>query len=154
MKYSLSKNLELERITGNKNQINLLYDLLTQRDYGVSHNLMPSLAMHAAFVKNHPYRIWFLVLYKKKLLGTIYLTKGNSIGLNISQYTCTIVKVLLCYILDKYEPLKEVKSVRPPFFYINIPMKNKKLKKCIECLGAQEIQSSYSLVTENLCKII
>ena len=47
---------------------------------------MPSFEEHKEFVRNHPYRGWWLIIDSidsLKVLGSVYLNSDNSIGLNI-----------------------------------------------------------------------
>ena len=75
-----------ERVTSTDEQIKILYDLLNARSYVISHRSLPSFETHRDFVKNHPYQDWFLISDESNYLGSFYLKKDNSIGLNLTDY--------------------------------------------------------------------
>jgi len=65
----------------NSDHINLLYDLLKSREYSISHKSLPKFETHESFVKNHPYREWFLILHGDEFIGSVYVTNDNIIGI-------------------------------------------------------------------------
>jgi hypothetical protein len=70
--------------------------------------------------------------------------ENNCVGINlITNFDLfpNIVKT----ILKKHKPLKEIKSVRPPYFYINIAPDNEEGEAQLMKLHAQKIQSTFIL---------
>lgn len=145
MTKTLSSTITFEKITGAKEQIVVLYDLLDKRKHNISHQSIPSFEDHAEFTKNHPYRAWYLVKSDDLYIGSIYVAKNNSIGISVISNEKQTLAVALNFIFNKYKPLKEIKSLRPPDFYINVPASNKRLAGFLEKFGAIKIQTSYTL---------
>ena len=96
-------------------------------------------------MKTKPYRYWVIVLDGIRPVGTFYLQSDNSIGLNLLQPTRPLVSKILLHIRESFEPLKEVRSKIPSYFYINVPYGNKKLSEILCELGEIPIQTSYKI---------
>jgi hypothetical protein len=139
------KKIIFEKITGDEGQIKVLYSLIKSRKHNISNQILPSLTKHSEFVKSHPYRAWYLLRLNKDYLGTVYLLKNNSIGFTSNKQNEWILTQSLNFILEKYEPLKEIKALRPPYFFMNIPITNKKLIEHMNKSGAIQIQLTYNL---------
>lgn len=62
-----------------------LYALLSERtpEQSISHRRMPTLAQHRAFVESHPYQYWALVEVDGEVVGAVYLTRQDEIGISI-----------------------------------------------------------------------
>ena len=86
-----------------------------------------------------------IVLEDDCLVGTFYIQKNNSIGLNLLQPRKQVVHRILRKIQTDFEPLKEVKSKVPSYFYINVSYSNKELKGILSELDAVPIQTSYKI---------
>ena len=142
------KKVIFEKITGDNNQIKLLYTLLKSRKHNISHQYIPSLSKHSVFVKSHPYRAWYLLKCNEKYIGTAYLLRNNSIGFSSIKEESWVLRQTLKFIQCTFKPLKEIKSIRPPYFYINIPISNAKLIRHMNKSPAKKIQISYALKTE------
>ncbi len=85
-KVSKSHDCILKKIIPTSDQINFLYDLLRMRNFGISHNTIPTLKQHASFVKRHPYRGWWLIHDSTNVLniiGSVYVSFDNSVGIDI-----------------------------------------------------------------------
>ena len=54
-------NFYFEEILKNKENFDVLYELLKKREHNISHVKMPSIEQHIEFVKNNPYRYWFFL---------------------------------------------------------------------------------------------
>ena len=87
------------------------------------------------FVNSNPYRAWYLAMNNQKAVGTFYLSKENTIGINISEinYEQTVAAIIN-YVKNNYSPLPEIKSVRASIFTINVPPTNLSLIKILEKL--------------------
>ena len=139
-------NIEFSRIIPTEVQIGITYDLLLQRRHGISHRLAPVFEDHVKFVNSNPYRAWYLAMNNQKAVGTFYLSKENTIGINISEinYEQTVAAIIN-YVKNNYSPLPEIKSVRASIFTINVPPTNLLLIKILEKLDKEIIQICYAL---------
>ena len=79
----MKKEIILKKVT--KNDHTFLYELLKSRDpkTNISHKSMPSFKEHVKFVKSKPYNSWYIVIFEKSKLGSVYLSKQNEIGIFI-----------------------------------------------------------------------
>ena len=59
-----------------------LYELLKQRppEANISHRNMPSYDDHCRFVHNYPYSAWYMLTHNAELIGSVYLTTSDEIG--------------------------------------------------------------------------
>jgi len=126
-----------------KDDSETLFELLKKRVHSISHKKIPTRDEHIAFVQTHPYRYWIMILEDDCPVGTFYLQKDNSIGLNILVPSKYLVSEVLRYIGENFKPLNEIKSKVPPYFYMNVPYENKKLSELLLELGGIPIQISY-----------
>lgn len=136
----------LEKITGTDKQIRVLYNTLIKRVYNISNTALPSFQEHIKFVQNHPYRVWYLVKVNSNYIGSAYLMENNCVGINLItdvNWFASIVET----ILKKHKPLREIKSVRPSCFYINIAPDNKEIEAQLVRINAQKIQSTFTLTS-------
>ena len=129
----------------NDQDVKVLLKLLEKRDYSISHLNLPSKNEHLLFVKSKPYRYWAIVIEDNLPVGTVYIQSNNSIGLNLLQQKKQLVHKILRHIKTSFNPLKEVKSKAPPYFYVNISYANNKLGKILCELDASPIQVSYKI---------
>lgn len=141
------KNLKIsfDNITGSDEQIEVLYSQLKNRQYDISHKFLPRFEDHIKFVKNHPYRYWVMILKDRVPIGNFYIQADNSIGLNITEPSPSIMSEVLNYIRNKFTPLDEVKSKVPAYFFVNVPYKNQKLSKLLIDFDAAPIQISHKI---------
>ena len=129
----------------NDQDVKVLLKLLEKRDYSISHLNLPNKNEHLLFVKSKPYRYWAIVIEDNLPVGTVYIQSNNSIGLNLLQQKKQLVHKILRHIKTSFNPLKEVKSKAPPYFYVNISYANNKLGKILCELDASPIQVSYKI---------
>jgi len=130
------------------NDVDALYEVLTKREYSISHNLMPAYAKHKKFVLSQPYENWFLINDHDSPIGAFYIKNDNSIGINISSPTEAIVRNLVKFIENSFSPKAEVPSKVPPYFFINVAKSNNRLTAILEKMGLIPIQVSYKLSTK------
>jgi len=128
-----------------KNDLEVLFELLKQRVHSISHNRIPTRVEHNAFVKKYPYRYWAIILEDNFPIGTFYLQDNNSVGLNINDPSLYLVSQVLAHICAKFKPLGEMRSKVPPYFYVNAPYGNKKLGELLVNCDAVPIQISYKI---------
>lgn len=126
--------------------MNLLYSQLKSRLYSISHETFPTFEKHKDFVKNNPYRAWFLVKIGSKSLGNVYIQFDNSVGLNlIEDTTADQIQKILSLIYTLLPPLDSVPSLRYKNYYVNISSKNINLQNKLNLIKCREIQRSYVL---------
>ena len=126
--------------------VRALYELLKNRGTSaISHLHLPSYEQHEAFVKNHPYRAWYLIRQNLEIVGSTYLTSDNVLGIFLKEPSTALVKSTLEWVTEKYAPLPELKSLRPSYFYVNVSGENKEMIQILESIGLPLLQHSYRL---------
>ncbi|MEX3011077.1 hypothetical protein [Hoeflea sp. TYP-13] len=136
--------IHLEEIVPTDDQIQTLYELLVSRKHGISHKHIPVFAEHIAFVRDHPYRAWLLVRESETCLGSVYVHKDNTIGVNIDEERVVdCFEEVLNKVLKSYQPLPPVKSVRNAHFMINAAPTNRALISALENSGFSVAQVTY-----------
>ena len=138
-------SISFKKITGTNSQILILFSLLDNRKYKISHKSMPSLENHKNFVLNNPYREWYLVEKGNIDIGSFYIKFDNSIGINLKEYSIDIIKAIINFIKENYSPQAPSPSLIPPYFYINSSSENHLLKAIFTELNIQSIQVSYKI---------
>jgi len=137
--------ISFEKIRPTVFQIKTLYQILCMRRKNISHCRLPSLAEHVNFVNNHPYRAWYLIKLENEYIGSAYILKNNCIGIFTSKNSYFIFECVVNFLMNKYAPLPEIKSVRPGSYFINSSPEDSFLKSCLNKIGAKKIQVTYSL---------
>ena len=138
--------IHLEKIIPTSDQINLLYLQLKARLHNISHKDLPSFKKHKNFVKNNPYRAWFIVKHKTSFVGNIYIQFDNSVGLNLDKnITSYQIQKILSLICSQLLPLKSVPSSRRGSYFINVASSNTSLQKKLNLIKCKEIQRQYIL---------
>ena len=139
-------NIYLEKVTPTSDQINLLYLQLKERSHNISHEVLPSFEEHNDFVKNNPYRAWFIVKHESTFIGNIYIQFDNSVGLNLGEnITSFLIQKVLSLIYLELSPLESVPSSRPGNYFVNVPSSNIFLQKKLNLIKCTEIQRAYIL---------
>ena len=141
----LALEFEIEKFRGVDRQIHALFNLLSLKEDGISHLVMPSFEEHKYFCLNNPYKEWFLIKSSQEYLGNFYIQFDNSVGINIPSLNEKVLYECLQFIKNNCEPEKEVKSKVPPSFYINVSAKNEAMKLAMENLSLRPLQISYKL---------
>ena len=137
--------IEFEKVTASPEQIDELFNLLCERLHSISHE-NSNYHEHRGFVCSHPYRVWFLVKVKSKHIGTFYITKENTIGINVSDRCVPlVVKPIIEFVLTNYKPLVAIPSLRNGSFAINVPQANRVLAESLKDIGAELAQVTYYL---------
>ena len=129
--------------------IEVLYEILQERtnipDINISHGELPCFAEHRKFVMSEPYRCWYFGLLKDKtIVGTIYLTIANEIGINViaEHRGKGYGKEMLGRLLAEHDPLPAA-SGRQGRFIANINPNNAVSIKLFTSAGARLIQQTY-----------
>ena len=128
-----------------ESHIKILYRLLKEREYNISHTTIPKLEEHCEFVSNHPYRRWYLIKNENSYKGSIYITSDNVIGVNILYPKTHEYVEVIKTIIENHRPLKPIKSIRSKYFSINANPSNLILIEALNILGTEHIQNTYSL---------
>ena len=125
-------NIKLVAVVPTSAQINMLYQLLKIREFHISHKVMPTLAEHESFVKNHPYRGWWLMHDaddESIIVGSVYVCFDNSVGLNLN---LDLISFTADYFADTLTqviaPLPSEPSKRCGEFFYNISPLNVAMK--------------------------
>ena len=142
--------IKFEKVNKSKQQVNVLYKLLKKRKKNITHTKLPKFKEHEHFVKNHPYRIWYIVKKLEKEIGYVYLLKNNILGIFIYPPNKKIIIFVIDWIVKKYKPLKKIKSVRRGNFQINVAPDDTTLKKSVIKIKAKHIQSTFSIEKKNI----
>ncbi|MCY6383765.1 hypothetical protein [Hoeflea prorocentri] len=136
--------MTLEEIIPDDEQVHALYRLLKSRKHGISHKQNPSFVEHDEFVRTHPYRAWFLVQDAGNCIGSVYLHADNSIGIHLEDGKLDEhLKPVLHEIMQRFEPLPAVKSVRNGSFSINVAPTDSALMAALEKHGLAVAQVTY-----------
>ena len=137
--------IEFEKVTASPKQIDELFNLLRERRFKISHE-DANYNEHRGFVCSHPYRVWFLVKVQCEYIGSFYITKENTIGINISERCVALaVKPIIEFVVTNYKPLVAIPSIRNGSFAINVPQGNRVLAKTLKDIGAELAQLTYYL---------
>tara|TARA_B100000035_G_scaffold313440_1_gene327133 strand:+ start:446 stop:1945 length:1500 start_codon:yes stop_codon:yes gene_type:complete len=115
-------DFSLEEVIPTTHQEKNLYDLLRKRNFGISHNGLPKFTDHVNFVRNHPYRGWWLIndlSNPSNIIGSVYVSFDNSVGLNIDldqiSFTAEFFTQKLKQVISPLEP--EPSKIYGDFFY-------------------------------------
>jgi hypothetical protein len=138
-------DLRFERIFDGSGHEEELYELLRKRQHCISHLRLPSFEQHCAFVKAHPYRAWFLVKRYNEAMGAVYLGHDNGIGLTAVGLESLVLAASLSFILENFDPLPEIKSVRASSFHVNVAPSDSLLEDFLRGSGALHIQSTFMI---------
>ena len=137
------EGLQLHSVQNTTEHKQILYSLLKERIYSISHISLPDYSEHDIFVSSSPYRYWYLIDYFEKYIGAVYIQYDNSIGLNLSKGFEEMGKPVINLILTFLRPLPAVKSSRSQFFSMNISPDNLKLQQSAKLAGGKLVQYSY-----------
>lgn len=141
--------LVFKRVKGHKEDVQTLYELLRDRITNISHTTMPSFEDHQKFVRGHPYRFWYIVKQNSVPLGSVYFQFDNSIGINMSRQSSTVIEGTLKKALRTHHPLQGKESVRSKFFFVNTCRQNRQLEAALRSLGWDILQISYVCSTHS-----
>ena len=120
--------------------IRFLYALLKERDSkaNISHKKMPTYSEHIKFVNSKPYNKWYIIKFKNKKIGSIYLTNQNEIGIFIKKdiQGKNLGRQALSLMIDKNPRKRYLANVNP---------KNSKSIKFFKSNGFKIIQHTFEL---------
>lgn len=137
--------VDFEHVLPSEAQIESLFELLVQRLHKISCEDV-SYIEHKRFVKSHPYRDWFLIGVSDRYVGSFYVSKENTIGINVSdEYTSLVVSQIINFVKENFKPLPPIPSIRSEKFAVNVPPSNLQLANALEAVDAKIAQISYFL---------
>jgi len=140
--------IKLQRIIPTNEQIALLYEFLENREFNISHKSMPSMDQHDSFVRNHPYRGWWLIYNadnSSQVVGSVYVSFDNSVGINMEMDKIEFTVEYFTEILKKeINPLPPESSKRFEDFFYNVSPKNNDLINWLSDCGYLVSQISLS----------
>ena len=136
--------MKLIPIEDRSDAAHILWDLLAERPSAanISHREMPTWTAHEAFCKAHGYRTWRLIETPHGIVGAIYLTMQNEIGIGIFSwaqgkgYGPAAIKMLM----EEYGPR---------VYLANISPRNPASRRMFEKMGFAHIQDTFALETGN-----
>ena len=97
---------------------------------------MPTYDEHISFVKSRPYSKWYIIIYKRKKIGSIYLSKQNEIGIHLMKSH----ERKFIYL----ESIKKLITENPGKRYLaNISPQNKNYIRIFKEIGFKLIQHTY-----------
>lgn len=140
--------LTFTRVKKTEEHAAVLYRLLKKRldSHNISNANLPTYEEHELFVFSNPYRAWYLIQYEKNYVGSFYLLKSNSVGIFLIPKHINFFPLVIEFLMSRYKPLPLIKSVRAPFFSINISPENADLIKAIENFGGKLVQQTYVII--------
>ena len=141
----IMSKLKLTRVNNSNEHKKELFNLLKMRNFLISHEGKISFSTHCQFVEDHPYRQWFFIEFCNKIIGSVYISKDNSLGIDLNKENLKHLKGVLDILFQKYKPLKSIPSVRSKEFFINVSDKNIPLQEALKKLKYVPIQISYQL---------
>tara|TARA_Y100000589_G_scaffold331148_1_gene383462 strand:+ start:5089 stop:5556 length:468 start_codon:yes stop_codon:yes gene_type:complete len=141
---NISKNMQFIKVNPNdESHKKYLYDFLAKRKFNISHTNMPTYKNHCKFVKNNPYRKWFLISNESSLLGSVYILYDNGIGIDLQPINYFLIQEILIKLKSEVKPLKSIPSIRNNKFHINISHLNRKLYDVLTKAGGIHIQDTF-----------
>ncbi len=118
----------------------ILYCLLKERprSMNISHQRMPLFSEHRRFVRSKPYKEWYFITKQKNIIGSIYLSYLNEIGIFLFKQFRG--KGLEEQVLQNF-----IASRRRLRLLANISLNNRLYMKLFRSLGFRHIQNTYCL---------
>ena len=143
--------VELESVIPTDQQIAVLFEQLKKRKHSISHEYLPVYEEHEQFVKNSPYRSWFIVKLSGSEQGNVYVQFDNSIGLNgLEDLDALVIQKILNLVFDQVMPLDPIPSVRYADFFFNISINNTILMDKLTSIGY--VQSGVTYIPRKTLK--
>ena len=136
--------LNLEKVISHEKQILKLFNSLESRSHFISHKEMPEYSSHEEFVRNNPYRVWYMVNLNNTFVADLYVQNDNSIGLNnFENLEINTIHEVLEKLFIEISPLQAIPSKRFGKFFFRISSSNLILQKKIESLGYFSSEYTY-----------
>ena len=78
-------------------------------------------------------------------IGSLYLKKDNSIGLNLHDPSVEVVKSCIHFITTNHQAQSSEASMVPKFFYVNIAASNEPIIAIMAKLNLEPLQISFQI---------
>lgn len=137
------QSISFEKVKSTKEHSNILFELLSKRRYSISHSTLPSNSDHWSFVRNHPYREWYIIRSNNDAIGSVYLTYTNSFSIDLIPEKLDFIESVLNWVTKSFDPLPSKKSLIPDYLYLNVPYGNKDLITKLKKVNWEPIQTSF-----------
>ena len=134
--------IKLEKDISNENA-DFLYDLLSKRKFNISHSKLPTYEEHFKFIESNPYYAWYIVTLNNQKIGSVYINRDNSIGLNLLEDHKENYEEIILQIENFIKPQKEIKSFRSKNIFFNINPNDKYFISILEKLDYVVSKISY-----------
>ena len=125
--------------------IHFLHKLLLSRQFNISNLKSPSIEDHRAFVLNHPYRNWSLVLRGNTSIGSVYSGFDNSVGITLFPEFLLYRRSVIKKFLEDFAPLPGRASIVRDEFIFNVAIGDLKYQEDLLNCGAIQIQHTYTI---------
>ena len=102
------------------------------------------------FVLGNSYRVWKFIDNGSQTIGTFYITCENVVSISLIVPNKKMYISVISKILEKYQPLKEKKSIRSKYFLFNSNPDNKEYIQALESLKIVHIQNTYAFKNKPL----
>lgn len=124
----------------NNSDFRFLYQLLSERDpiVNISHRKMPTYDEHIRFIKSKPYTKWYIIYFKGKKSGSVYLSKQDEVGIFLKKemHGKGIGSAAIMSLMEKNPRTR---------FLANVSPKNKKSEAFFKKNGFTLIQHTFEL---------
>ena len=129
--------MKLIPVDKHKDSVEHLFALLRERhqNESISHKSMPTAEQHRQFVESHPYLEWYLIAVDSVMVGAVYITKQQELGIGIFESYRRLGYAK--------EALKIIMHKHPGRCLANINPANDKSVRLFSKLGFHLIQQTY-----------
>ena len=143
--FSSKRDINFEEFTNSYCQQEFLYRLINERKFNISNNGPVSYERHNHFLKNHPYKKWYLIKEGLEYIGSFYFQFDNSVAINCLYPSYAAFAAVLGHLRAAEKISPPSPSSVPPYFYLNVPYGDEIQTKISIDLGLQPIQTSFKL---------
>lgn len=143
----------LTPVTSSPAHVAVLYQILHERPQKacISHERMPTLKEHKAFVAHHPYRVWYLIQVGEEVVGEVNAAWDNSVGISLlakyrdKGYGGKAMRVFL----ETHQPAKAIPGQRNGHWLAHIALTNPMAKCFFRDLGFTPLQETWIYAKES-----
>lgn len=133
-----------------EDKVRFLYELLRERprEANISHSELPAFHVHRHFVRERPYRAWYIVANEAgRFVGCVYATMMNEVGIFIlrAHQRRGYARAAVVALRERLEPLASAESLRRGRWLAHVAPDNQASHALFRALGAQVIQVTYLL---------
>ena len=129
--------------------LNFLYQLLVERpeSANISHQELPDFDEHVMFFKSQPYYKWLMIEVDCALVGAVYITWRNEIGISIEADCegCGYGSDALEHLIKRFRPLPANPGVCNGRFVANINPENVRSIELFKRIGFRHLSNTYAL---------